>query len=135
MEPSPHAGLFHRIGTDVVFIPRIGALFERYGSQFLKRVYTEGEVRYCLASAAHRDSRLAGRWAAKEAVTKVLGTGWRGIGYRDIEIVRLASGEPTIALHARAAARVAAYHNLQWQVSFSHDRDYAVATVLLVGSI
>jgi holo-[acyl-carrier protein] synthase len=135
VELTDGTAIFHRIGTDVVFIPRIEALFERYGTQFLARVYTEAEWRYCLSSKPHRASRLAGRWAAKEAVSKILGTGWRGIGYRDIEVVRLESGEPTIALHARAAARVAGYHHLDWQVSFSHDREYAVATVLLVGRV
>lgn len=135
MELPDGTTLFHRIGTDVVHIPRILSLYERFGTQFLERVYTEGEQRYCLAAKAHLASRLAGRWAAKEAVTKALGTGWRGIGYRDIEIIRRESGEPTVALHARAAARMAGYEGVEWQVSFSHDREYAVATVLLVGRV
>lgn len=135
MELSPGTTVFHRIGTDVVRIPRIQALHERYGNQFLNRVYTAFEQQYCLTSARHLHSRLAGRWAAKEAVTKALGTGWRGIGYREIEVVRKPSGEPTVCLHGRAALRVAPYGQLEWQLSFSHDGDYAVATVLLVGTL
>jgi holo-[acyl-carrier protein] synthase len=103
---------FYRIGTDLVHIPRIKALYERFGGQFLSR---------------------AGRWAAKEAVTKALGTGWHGLGYRDVEVIRQVSGEPTIQLHNRAAAMVGCYAQVSWQVSFSHDRDYAISTVLLVG--
>lgn len=135
MELPDGTPIFHRTGIDLVHIPRIQSLLERYGKQFLNRVYTEGEQQYCLAARMHTASRLAGRWAAKEAVTKALGTGWRGVGYRDIEVVRLCSGEPTICLHSRAAARVAAYRQLDWQVSFSHDRDYAVATVSLIGVV
>ncbi|MBW4697358.1 MAG: holo-ACP synthase [Aphanocapsa lilacina HA4352-LM1] len=123
----------HRIGTDLVHIPRIEGMLERYGQQFLNRVYTEGEQHYCLASKPHRANRLAGRWAAKEAVTKALGTGWRGVGYCDIEVVRLGTGEPTIRLRGRAALLVERYGRLDWQVSFSHDREYAVATVSVIG--
>lgn len=126
---------FYRIGTDLVHIPRIQALYERFGSQFLGRVYTEGEQRYCLAAKPHLFARLAGRWAAKEAVTKALGTGWRGLGYRDVEVIRQASGEPTIQLHNRAAAMIGGYAQVSWQVSFSHDKDYAISTVLLVGML
>lgn len=126
---------FYRIGTDLVHIPRIHALVDRFGSQFLNRVYTEAEQHYCLASRAHLSARLAGRWAAKEAVTKALGTGWRGVGYRDIEVVRHVSGEPAIQLHNRAATLVSSYAQVSWQVSFSHDRDYAISTVLLVGML
>jgi holo-[acyl-carrier protein] synthase len=126
---------FYRIGTDLVHIPRIQALYERFGSQFLSRVYTEAEQRYCLAAKAHLFARLAGRWAAKEAVTKALGTGWRGLGYRDVEVIRQVSGEPSIQLHNRAAAMVASYAQVSWQVSFSHDKDYAISTVLLVGMV
>jgi holo-[acyl-carrier protein] synthase len=126
---------FYRIGTDLVHIPRIKALYERFGSQFLSRVYTEAEQRYCLTAQAHLFARLAGRWAAKEAVTKALGTGWRGLGYRDVEVIRQASGEPIIQLHNRAAAMVNCYAQVSWQVSFSHDKDYAISTVLLVGML
>ncbi|AGY58972.1 holo-ACP synthase [Gloeobacter kilaueensis] len=125
----------HRVGTDLVYIPRIADLYERYGEQFLDRVYTEHEQGYALSAKRHLASRLAGRWAAKEAVSKALGTGWRGVGYRDIEVVRLGSGEPTIHLHGRAARRVERYGPLDWQVSFSHDRDYAVATVSVLSKL
>lgn len=125
-----------RLGTDVVYIPRIQAALSRFGDRFLQRVYTPSEQQDCGygQSSSCRPSihRLAGRWAAKEAIAKALETEWRGLGYTDIEIIRLPSGAPTVALHGRAAAIVSRWQESQWQLSMSHDGDYAVATVLLV---
>ena len=125
-----------RLGTDVVYIPRIQSALERFGDRFLQRVYTVGEQRDCgyLKDAPTRPSinRLAARWAAKEAVVKALGTGWRGVSYTDIEIRRQSSGAPAVYLYSRAAAKVAAWGASQWHLSLSHDGDYATATAILV---
>ncbi|MBV8886985.1 MAG: holo-ACP synthase [Chroococcidiopsidaceae cyanobacterium CP_BM_RX_35] len=126
-----------RLGMDVVYIPRIQSALSRFGDRFLQRVYTPGEQHDC-GYGPNNDrpsiDRLAGRWAAKEAIAKALETGWSGIGYTDIEIIRLPSGAPTVSLHRRAAAIVSAWRGSHWQLSLSHDGDYAVATALLVDS-
>ena len=125
-----------RLGTDIVYIPRIQAVIERFGDRFLQRVYTPGEQLDCgyAKDSPSRPSidRLAGRWAAKEAVVKALGTGWRGVSYTDIEIRRQPSGAPAVHLHRGAARVVAAWGESQWHLSLSHDRDYAIATALLL---
>lgn len=127
-----------RLGTDIVYIPRIQAAINRFGDRFLQRVYTLTEQHDCGydQGALIRPSidRLAGRWAAKEAVAKALGTGWRGVGYTDIEIERQPNGAPSVYLHRRAAAVAAVWGEGQWQLSLSHDGNYAIATALFACS-
>src|ERR1044072_9899965 len=89
------------VGIDIIETARIKGVLERHESRFLGRVYTEWEQRYCRRNVLH----LAGRWAAKEAVSKVLGLGVRGIGWRGIEIERLPTGQTAVRLHRPAAAR------------------------------
>ena len=85
-------------GVDFVEIDRIAAVLQRYGDRFLQRVFTPGEIAYCRGRAPN----LAARFAAKEAVMKSLGTGFRGVGWRDVEVVRAPSGAPSPRLHGRA---------------------------------
>lgn len=126
------------IGTDIVYIPRIRRAVERYGERFLSRVYTPGEQHVYLQALNSRSSKspaiafLAGRWAAKEAVVKALGTGWTGINYTDIEIARHPSGLPQVVLHQAAADYTRQRGTPQWQLSLSHDHEYAIATALLI---
>ena len=90
------------IGTDIVEIVRIARMIERHGDLFLNRVFTQEEVRYC-QRRKNSYQHYAGRWAAKEAVLKALGTGWRrGISWRDIEVRNEAGGRPIIALYGGA---------------------------------
>src|SRR4249919_1231216 len=90
-------------GIDIAEVPRIAESIQRFGDRFLKRIYTEGEIRYC-DSKANRVERYAARFAAKEASMKALGTGWsRGIRWRDIEVSRQPGGRPTIVFHGKAA--------------------------------
>ena len=128
-----------RLGTDIVHVPRIAAAWERFGDRFLSKIYTPAEQQYCLRSPVHTLHRLAGRWAAKEAAVKALGTGWKGVGYTDVEVCRAPSGAPSIVLHGRAivALQRAGFQMeaCDWQVSFTHDRDYAFATAVLIGAI
>ena len=111
------------LGIDIVKVQRIRAALERFGSRFAKRVLTEAEQGY----VRDRPETMAGRWAAKEAVSKVLGLGVRGIGWRDIEIERLPTGQPAVHLHGRAAARAEQLGMERIAVSISHESEYAVA--------
>jgi len=113
-------------GTDIIEIARIGKVFEKYGSRFLTRIYTEDEQKYCKGRAP----QLASRFAAKEAVMKALGTGVRGIGWKDIEIRRERGGPPYIQLHGRAQARASKMNLSDISISLSHSNDFALATVV-----
>jgi holo-[acyl-carrier protein] synthase len=111
------------LGIDIIKVDRIRASIERFGTRFEKRVLTTSEARY----VRMRPETFAGRWAAKEAVSKVLGLGVRGIGWRDIEVERLPTGQPSIRLHGRAAARAEQLGMDRIAVSITHESDYAVA--------
>ena len=114
------------VGVDVIEIERVAATLARFGDRFLERVFTEGETAYCRGRAP----QLAARFAAKEAVMKALGTGTRGVGWREVEVTRKRTGEPGIALHGRAAERAASLGIDRIAVSLSHSRHYAVASVI-----
>lgn len=119
-----------KIGTDICSVKRIEAAYERFGQRFLERILTEEEMRYVLSQPPHTVARLAGRFAAKEAASKTLGTGWHGVHWKEIEILRKPSGEPEIRLHGRAI-EVAKKRGLDhFDVSVSHEREYATASVL-----
>ncbi len=111
------------LGIDIIRVDRIRASIERFGDRFSRRVLTDAEHRY----VRDRPETMAGRWAAKEAVSKVLGLGVRGIGWRDIEIERLPTGQPAVRLHGRAAARASQLGMDRIAVSITHESDYAVA--------
>src|SRR5215217_3414513 len=111
------------LGIDIVKVERIRAALERFGERFSIRVLTPSERRY----VRDRPETFAGRWAAKEAVSKVLGLGVRGIGWKEIEIERLPTGQPAVRLHGRAAARADQLGMARVAVSISHEADYAVA--------
>jgi holo-[acyl-carrier protein] synthase len=111
------------LGIDIIKVDRIRETIARFGARFSSRVLTPAEQRY----VRDRPETFAGRWAAKEAVSKVLGLGVRGIGWRDIEVERLPTGQPAIRLHGRAAARAEQLGMGRIAVSISHESDYAVA--------
>ena len=113
-------------GVDIIEIKRIAAVLERYGDRFLRRIYTVGELEYCRG----RPSKLASRFAAKEATMKALGTGVRGVGWKDIEVVRAPSGAPSIQLHGRAQARAERLGVVEISISMSDSQDNAVAFVV-----
>lgn len=117
----------HAVGVDIIEIPRIAEAYARWGERFVKRIYTEAEIAYCRGRAP----QFASRFAAKEAVMKALGTGVRGVGWSEIEIVRARGGPPAIKLHGRAA-RIAERQGVrEWALSLSHSREYAVASVVI----
>ena len=111
------------LGIDIIKVDRIRAALDKFGARFSRRVLTDGERRY----VRDRPETMAGRWAAKEAVSKVLGLGVRGIGWRDIEIERMPTGQPAVRLHGRAAARAEQLGMDRIAVSITHESDYAVA--------
>ena len=111
------------LGIDIIKVERIRASLERFGSRFTQRVLTPSEQRY----VRDRPETMAGRWAAKEAVSKVLGLGVRGIGWRDIEIERLPTGQPAVRLHGLAQIRAEQLGMGRIAVTISHEADYAVA--------
>ena len=111
------------LGIDIIRVERIRASLARFGDRFTNRVLTPAEQRYVRG----RPETMAGRWAAKEAVSKVLGLGVRGIGWRDIEVQRLPTGQPAVRLHGRAAARAEQLGMGRIALSITHESDYAVA--------
>ncbi len=116
----------HSVGVDVIEIDRVGKALARHGTRFLGRVYTEREEKYCRG----RVSELAVRFAGKEAVMKALGTGVRGVGWREIEILPDRRGKPYVILHDRAKRRADDLGLKEFAVSLSHARAYAAAFVV-----
>lgn len=120
-------------GIDIVECLRIAQMIEKHGELFISRVYTEHEIEYCSARKM-ATQHYAGRWAAKEAVLKALGTGWRrGISWRDIEIRNDKNGAPTVKLRGGARDVMTAAHIGRMHVSISHCRSFAVAHVVAEG--
>ena len=113
-------------GVDIIEIPRVKRVAEQYGERFLRRIYTEGEIAYCRGRAP----QLASRFAAKEAVMKALGTGIRGIPWKDIEVTRRRGSAPTVKLHRKALARAQLLGIEQLALSLSHSDEFAVAFVV-----
>ena len=115
-----------RIGVDIIEIARVDQALQRFGSRFLRRIYTEPELALCKSKA----NRLAVRFAAKEAVMKALGTGIKGVSWREIEILSRPSGEPHIHLYGKTRTRANSMGLGEFAVSLSHSKEYAVATVI-----
>lgn len=120
------------LGTDLVSVDRIAALVRDHGARFLDRIYRPQEQDVLARHGRAADAALAARWAAKEACIKALGPAATGVPYRDVEVVRTASGQPELRLHGRAAAALAARGATRALVTLSHERQHALATVILV---
>ncbi len=122
------------LGTDIVEIVRIGEMIERHGALFLERVYTKKEVAYCQKRASSYQ-HFAGRWAAKEAVLKALGTGWaKGIAWRDVEVLTLPSGQPRVLVHGAVEELSKQAGITGYLLSISHCRSHATATAVALGA-
>ena len=120
------------LGIDATDIPRVAGMLKRYGDRFLQRVFTEGEIAYC---TQRRDPapHLAGRFAAKEACMKALGTGHSvEVQWKDIEVVREA-GSPQLVLHGGAGRRATAMHVQRSLLTITHSDALAIAQVILCG--
>ncbi|NLF67660.1 MAG: holo-ACP synthase [Candidatus Anammoximicrobium sp.] len=122
------------IGTDIVETVRIADMIHRHGELFLDRVFTRQEIQYCSERKA-ATQHYAGRWAAKEAVMKALGTGWsRGVSWCDIEVRNEIGGRPLIVLSGGALEASRCLGIEQILISISHCRCHAVAYALALGS-
>lgn len=120
------------LGTDIIETVRIGQMIERHGELFLQRVFTEQEIRYC-QRRREAIQHYAGRWAAKEAVMKTLGTGMtRGVGFQDIEVVNSRTGQPSIKLRGGAHEAAGRLNIDAVLITISHCRAYATATAIAV---
>jgi len=121
-------------GVDMVDCARLRESIDRHGRRFLERVFTPAELAYCLGKKRETE-HLAGRFAAKEAVLKVLGTGWRdGINWTDIEVLNAPSGQPHVRLSGRCR-EIADQRGLATiLVSISHIATHAIASAVASGS-
>jgi holo-[acyl-carrier protein] synthase len=118
-------------GVDLAEVGRIRAAIERYGSRFIERIYTPGEIAY-VERKANRYERYAARFAAKEAGMKAIGTGWkRGVRWRDFEVANLPTGKPTLRLHGRAAVYAERLGVNSIALSITHTAEIAMAHVIL----
>lgn len=115
-----------RTGVDLMEIYRISAAIERQGDPFLKRIFTQNELDQFGSNIAS----LAARFAAKEAVSKALGTGFGGIGWTEVEILRGPAGEPVLRLYGNAQRLAETLGIIEWSISISHTREHAVAMVV-----
>lgn len=121
------------MGVDLAEVPRIRQSIERFGSKFIDRIYTPGEISY-VERKANRFERYAARFAAKEAGMKAIGTGWRrGVTWHDFEIANLPSGRPTLRLSGKAAEFAARLGVKDISVSLTHTAEQALAVVILEG--
>lgn len=118
------------VGVDLLERARLLRTHARFGERFLRRVFTPTE----LTEAGWRVERLMGRFAAKEACAKALGTGMVSVAWREIEVLRLPGGKPALRLHGRAAARATALGLLAFDVSISDTATQTMAVVVGVGS-
>jgi holo-[acyl-carrier protein] synthase len=114
------------VGIDIIEIERVADVIMRHGDRFLERVYTADEITHCRG----RVSELAARFAAKEAVMKALGTGVRGVGWRDIEVLPNRRGKPLVFLYGRGAARAEQIELRGLEISLTHSKEYAIASVV-----
>ena len=118
-------------GIDIVETDRIKRLVEQHGQHFLDRCFTSGEQAYCALNEKRYFEHLAGRFAAKEAVLKVLGTGWRGgIAWTDVEVVREASSQPKVTLTGECQRIAKDLGISRWHVSISHIETHATASAI-----
>ena len=121
------------LGTDITECLRIARMIERHGELFINRVYTPEEIKYC-QSRKQATQHFTGRWAAKEAILKALGTGWRrGISWRDIEVRNEPGGKPMVAVRGGAKDVVEQLEISEIQVSISHCRSHAIACAIAMG--
>ncbi|NPA49344.1 MAG: holo-ACP synthase [Thermodesulfobacteria bacterium] len=120
------------VGIDLVEVPRVEQILKKYPQRFLERVFTSGE-RAWLSECGLSPLRVAALFAGKEACSKALGTGLRGISWQEMEILHEPSGKPILKLHGRALSRFQTLGGRKLHLSLSHERQYATAIVILEG--
>lgn len=116
-------------GVDLIEIARIETVMSRQGKAWLERIFTPAELEYC----GKRAESLAGRWAAKEAVAKALGSGIGDVAWKEIEILGDEQNAPTLTLHGAADRKAKELGLTNWSVSISHSQSHSVALVVAIG--
>ncbi|HLG66094.1 MAG TPA: holo-ACP synthase [Ktedonosporobacter sp.] len=124
----PPQGVNIAVGIDIIEVARVRKVYEKHGERFLKRVFTEREVQQCRGKA----TRLAGRFAAKEAISKALGTGIHGVAWREMEVVQLRSGRPTVRLHGNAKRRAEQLGLSAFDVSIADLVEFSIAIAVAI---
>ncbi len=119
----PTGGVNVAVGVDIIEVERVRKVYEHHGERFLARVFTEMEIRQCRGKV----TRLAGRFAAKEAISKALGTGLHGVAWREMEIVQLRSGRPTVRLYGNAKRRAELLGLTAFDVSIADLQTFSIA--------
>ncbi|HEU5376567.1 MAG TPA: holo-ACP synthase [Ktedonobacteraceae bacterium] len=119
----PTQGVNVAVGVDIIEVDRVRKVYEHHGERFLQRVFTEMEVRQCRGKV----TRLAGRFAAKEAISKALGTGLHGVAWHEMEIVQLRSGRPTVRLYGNAKKRAELLGLTAFDVSIADLQAFSIA--------
>ena len=120
------------LGLDLAEVDRVAGVLERWGDRFVRRVFRPGELSRTRRHPRARAEHVAGRFAAKEAAMKALGTGWRGLAFKDVEVGRDPRGKPTLSFHGRALDRSRELRVASTEVSITHTRTLAAAVVALV---
>ena len=118
-----------KTGVDMIEIDRIRSALDRHGERFLERIFTPAEI----TEARARPEALAVRFAAKEAVSKALGTGIGPIAWCDVETLHHPSGEPFLVLHGMAGEIAGVLGLTTWAISLSHSREFGIAVVVATG--
>lgn len=124
------------LGTDILEISRIKDAVDKYGNKFLEKIFTAKEIEFCCSNIYKQAERLAVRFAIKEAVSKALKVGinklgWdRGINWKDVEVIKASSGEINILLFGKALEISNGFGIISWEVSASHSKDHATATII-----
>ncbi len=116
------------VGVDIIEVERVRKVYEHHAERFLQRVFTENEVKQCRGKV----TRLAGRFAAKEAISKALGTGMRGVKWREMEIVQIRSGRPSVRLHGFAREHALQLGISAFDVSIADLAQFSIAIAVAV---
>jgi len=120
------------LGLDLAEVDRVAGVLERWGDRFVRRVFRPGELSRTRRHPRARAEHVAGRFAAKEAAMKALGTGWRGLAFKDVEVGRDPRGKPTLSFHGRALDRSRELRVASTEVSITHTATMAAAVVALL---
>src|SRR5579884_1303124 len=124
----PTQGVNIAVGVDIIEVDRVRKVYEHHRERFLQRVFTEIEIRQCRGKV----TRLAGRFAVKEAISKALGTGLHGVAWREMEVVQLRSGRPTVTLHGNARRRAELLGLSAFDVSIADLKEFSIAIAVAV---
>lgn len=124
----PTQGVNVAVGVDIIEVDRVRRVYEHHAERFLQRVFTDLEVRQCRGKI----TRLAGRFAAKEAISKALGTGLHGVAWREMEVVQLRSGRPSVRLHGNARERASLLGLNAFDVSIADLQTFSIAIAVAI---